>query len=411
MFVGALSWRYAFSRSNRHRTASFVIMIGIAIGMMAIVTILALMNSLQFELLDQVKSIESFHLQVTLSLDESKAVDWETVVERLGGLEHVLEVVPFIDTQVLVQDLSSKKSSTARLRAVPLELWSGNNPFAHDVFFLTGKPPMTDRIAVGYMLGSALALRLDDTLSITVLREGQTATLAPYTLSMGTSGLFRTSLAEFDANTLLGDIDQFASLLGAHRIVYGLYLDAERMDKATPVIEAIMQLYPQSTSKTWQQLNNAFYSALMLEKALMYLFLFFMFVIIGVNIRNASARLLFVKKREIAILRAMGARRRETSAVFLLQAVMITALGEIIGITAGFIISSHINRVFSWWNTLQFRFTGRNNPLLSYPFDTMVKGGEVFLVASSVLLLAVLFSYLGCRHLLQEEPMEMLYHE
>jgi len=411
MFVGKLSWRYAFSRSNRHRTASFVIMLGIAIGMMAIVTILALMNSLQFELLDQVKSIESFHLQVTLSPEEAKAENWEAVARKLGSLAHVTEVVPFIDTQVLVQDLSSKKSATARLRAVPVGLWSADNPFSRDAFFLTGRPPSQDRIAVGYMLGASLALRLDDNLSITVLREGQTATLAPFTVSMQTSGLFRTSLAEFDSSTLLGDIEQFASILGANRIVYGLYLDVQKMDKAGTVIDAVSEMYPKSGVKTWQQLNNAFYSALMLEKALMYLFLFFMFVIIGVNIRNASARLLFVKKREIAILRAMGARRRETSAVFLLQAVMITALGEIVGIAAGLFISLHINKVFSWGNTLLFRFTGRNNPLLSYPFNTMVKGGEVVLVAAIVLLLAVLFSYFGCRRLLQEEPMEMLYHE
>jgi lipoprotein-releasing system permease protein len=411
MFVGTLSWRYAFSRSNRHRTASFVIMIGIAIGMMAIVTILALMNSLQFELLDQVKSIESFHLQVTLSLEEGQDGDWEAVVKKLSGIEHIQSVVPFIDTQVLVQDLSSKKSSTARLRAVPASLWSAGNPFSLDTFFITGKPASLDQIAVGYLLGSSLALRLDDTLSITVLREGQTATLAPYTISMETSGLFRTGLSEFDGSTLLGDVDQFAALLGSNRIVYGLYLDAESMDKASNVIQAITQIFPQSSSKTWQQLNNAFYSALMLEKALMYLFLFFMFVIIGVNIRNASARLLFVKKREIAILRAMGARRQITSSVFLLQAVMITALGEIVGIGAGLFISAHINRVFSWGNAVQFRFTGRNNPLLSYPFDTMVKGSEVFIVAATVLLLAVLFSFLGCRRLLQEEPMEMLYHE
>jgi lipoprotein-releasing system permease protein len=172
-----------------------------------------------------------------------------------------------------------------------------------------------------------------------------------------------------------------------------------------------MELFANARILTWQQLNNAFYSALLLEKTLMYLFLFFMFVILGVNIRNASARLLFVKRKELAIQRAMGSYRGQTTLVFILQAVIITALGEIVGIAAGLFVSANINKVFSWINTLQYGFTGRNNPLLSYPFVTLVKKEEVFIVAVSVLLLAMSFAYLGCRRLLKEEPMEMLYHE
>ena len=65
-----IAYRYAFSKSNRHRSASLIIMLGLAIGMMALTTLLALMNSLQSDLLDQVKSIESFHLQLSLTTAE-----------------------------------------------------------------------------------------------------------------------------------------------------------------------------------------------------------------------------------------------------------------------------------------------------------------------------------------------------
>jgi len=411
MFVPRLAWRYAFSRSNRHRTASFVIMVGIAIGMTAIITILALMNSLQSELLDQVRSVESFHMQVTINPTDFEDGDYRSIALQLQELEQIEAVFPFIDTQVLVQDNSSRRSTTARLRVLPQTIWSKANSFGDNAYILVGDPQADGQVLVGYSLASALSLRLDDELSITLLREGQTATLAPFTLGVETAGLFRTSLVEFDTSTLIGELSQFSEILGTKNIVYGIYLKKVGSKDVQLAREQVLQLFPQARILTWQQLNNAFYSALLLEKTLMYLFLFFMFVILGVNIRNASARLLFVKRKEIAIQRAMGSRRGQTTAVFLMQAVIITALGEILGIVAGLFVSSHINTVFSWLNTLQYGFTGRNNPLLSYPFVTLVRKEEVIIVAALVLLLAILFAYFGCRRLLKEEPMEMLYHE
>ena len=411
MFVLRLAWRYAFSRSNRHRTASFVIMLGIAIGMTAIITILALMNSLQSELLEQVRSVESFHMQVVMNTPQVDDVDYMDIIPKLQNLDLVESVFPFIDTQVLVQDNSSRKSTTARLRLLPQTIWSQGNAFSDNAYILVGDAQSEGQVLIGYSLAAALSLRLDDELSITLLREGQTATLAPFTLGVGTAGLFRTTLAEFDTSTLLGELSQFSAILGTKNIIYGLYLKELGPRAVERAREQIQELFPNARILTWQQLNNAFYSALLLEKTLMYLFLFFMFVILGVNIRNASARLLFVKRKELAIQRAMGSRRRQTTVVFILQAVVITALGEIVGIFAGLFVSANINKVFSWINTMQFAFTGRNNPLLSYPFVTLVKKEEVFIVAVSVLLLAMSFAYLGCRRLLKEEPMEMLYHE
>lgn len=411
MFVFRLAWRYAFSRSNRHRTASFVIMLGIAIGMTAIITILALMNSLQSELLDQVRSVESFHLQVSLDPHGIKDGDYASIMEQMQGLNRIEAVFPFIDTQVLVQDISSRKSTTARLRILPSAIWNQGNAFADNSYILVGEPQSEGRILVGYSLAAALSLRLDDELSITLLREGQAATLAPFTLGVGTAGLFRTSLMEFDNSTLIGELSQFSQILGTKNLTYGIFLNDVRPDAVQKVRDQVLKLFPDARILTWQQLNNAFYSALLLEKTLMYLFLFFMFVILGVNIRNASARLLFVKRKEIAIQRAMGSRRGQTTAVFLLQAVIITALGEILGILAGLFVSARINTLFSWINYLQYGFTGRNNPLLSYPFITLVRKEEVLIVSVLVLLLAMMFAYLGCRRLLKEEPMEMLYHE
>lgn len=411
MFSWKLAWRYAFSRSNRHRSAMVVITIGIAVGMMAIIIMLSLMNSLQSELLDQVKSIESFHIQVTFPPDQLPQESIDGIASTLGEVPQVSHVFPFVNTQVLLQNQLSDKSTTARLRIIDSRIWERGNPFSDHADMLSGTTAEGAQVNIGSSLAVSLGVRQDSTVNMTVLASGKAVVLAPMTLPVQHVGTFRTGLPEFDTSTVMIDFPALADSIGPNRVMYGLYLDGRFVDSSAQVVSAIGQLYPQAIVRTWQEVNSAFYSALMLEKVLMYLFLFFMFIILGVNMKNASSRLLHVKQRELAILRAVGARKKLAARVFLGQTFMVTLLGEAIGILGGILVGTHISGVFSWINRFQYLFTRRDNLLLSYPFSTQVRPVEIVVIAISVLFLSLVFTYLGCRRLLRREPMEMLYHD
>ncbi|HCG62273.1 MAG TPA: hypothetical protein DHV69_05685 [Sphaerochaeta sp.] len=411
MFTLKLAWRYAFSRSNRHRSATIVIMLGIAVGMLAIIIMLSLMNRLQSDLLDQVKSIESFHVQVTFPANESDARTVDDIVAALRGTPGVAQVYPQVNTQVLIQNPATNRSTTARLRIIDSSIWKTENPFSDRTHMVRGSYPTPLHIATGTALATKLSLALGDSINMTVLGAGKTVVLAPTTIAVTASGVFRTGLPEFDSSTLVTDLDPLVSTIGAKRIMYGLYLEDGYVDNSKQVLRSITETFPSATIRTWQQVNSAFYSALTLEKVLMYLFLFFMFIILAVNMKNASSRLLHVKQRELAILRAVGAQKTTATKVFLGQTIIITVLGETLGIIGGVYLGKYIGNVFSWLNSLQYLFTRRDNLLLAYPFTTEVKAMEVALIAISVLVLSLGFTYLGCRRLFRKEPMEMLYHD
>lgn len=406
-----LAWRYAFSRSNRHRSAMFVIMMGIAVGMMAIIIMLSLMNSLQSDLLDQVKSIESFHLQLSFPPDAIPDRSLDEISSDLKGINGVTHVFPYVNTQVLLQNPTTDRSTTARLRMVDSNIWLEENPFSERVRLTIGEVPKGDGIAVGSTLALSLGLHRGETARMTVLASGKAVVLAPMTLSVTHEGTFRSGLPEFDSSTAIIDLDSLVEHIGPGRLLYGLYLEPKSMDRSNSVVDEILQYYPQATVRTWQQVNSAFYSALTLEKILMYLFLFFMFIILGVNMKNASSRLLYVKQRELAILRAVGAKKRLATQVFLGQTAIVTLMGELLGVVGGVVVGTHITAVFSWINDVQYLFTGRDNLLLSYPFETQVRPVEVLVIAILVLILSLIFTYGGCRRLLRREPMEMLYHD
>ena len=132
MVTPKIAYRYAFSKSNRHRSASLIIVFGLAIGMMALITLLALMNSLQSDLLDQVKSIESFHLQLSVTSNENIG----EITQKIALLEGVAGVYPHVNTQVMVGSLRNGESSTGRLRVVDETIWLEENPFMDHLFFI-----------------------------------------------------------------------------------------------------------------------------------------------------------------------------------------------------------------------------------------------------------------------------------
>ena len=411
MFTVHLAWRYAFSKSNRHRNAALVIMAGIAVGMLAIIIMLSLMNSLQEELLEQVKSIESFHLQVSFPVADATSLKVADVAGKLEGAAHVVQVHPYVNTQVLVQDVESNRYLTARLRLVDDAIWHSDNPFSRQTRIVGGTVGGEGNVSLGSVLALKLAWQPGDTMRMTILASGRAVVLAPMTVELKGTGAFVSGLPEFDESTMIGELSPLEAAIGPKRILYGLYLDEQTIDRQASVVRDIKAMYPTATVRTWQQVNSAFHSALMLEKVLMYLFLFFMFVILGVNMRNASSRLLHAKQRELAILRAVGSGHSDATRILLGQAAIVTLIGEVFGVAGGVLLGKHIGRVFGWMNSLQYLFTRQNNLLLSYPFTTTIRASEVVVIFLSVLALSLGFTYLGCRRTLHKEPMEMLYHD
>ena len=404
-------WRYAFSRGNRHRKANIAILLGIMVGMAALITILSLMNSLQDDLIEQVRSVESFHIQAVFDSDEVALKGYDAIIEALEAIEHVSYARPFIDIQALVQNKSSRRSTTVRLRALLPSIWDDASDFNHMAKIIDGSKQTKDGIVFGSTVASALALRVSDDIAITFLRPGRTATLAPYSLSLTARGTFTTELAEYDGSTAIADFEAILAQSGVSDVRFGIFVDKAYVDRLDPILHTIRQNFERVELNTWQELNEAFYSALLLEKILMYIFLISIFFIIGVNIRNASGRLLFHKRREAAMMRALGAKKRTVSAIFLLQGTLIAFLGVLLGTGTGIALSYNITTVFSWLNTLQRIFSGYSSSLLAYPFSITIRTGEVLLAGIIVICLACINSYFGIRRMLQTEPMEILYHE
>ena len=397
MFGLKTSFRYAFSRTRGQRTTSIMIMVGIAVGLIALLVISAVMNGLQTAQMDQLRNLESFDL----------IVDSDTLAaEQLESLDGVDRAFRFLETNVLIVDKTSETSTSARIRAYDADVYTGGR-MAESLFMLSSNVPTgSDGLFISYSMAMSLGIRSYDDLKVTFLKPGKTATIVPYTSEMEIAGYFSSRMTEFSTSTAFMDFSLLSSVIGDDGARIGIYVGGNQ----NKVVKAIQEMDPEAEVITWQQYNNALYSALMLEKTLMYVFLAFMFLIICVNLKNSTRRLLANKQKEGAMLRAIGCSRRKVNAIFLGQGMVICLLGEMAGVVLGKIVIANLQNILGLVDKISRAVTGSATVLTQIPFNASIGNGEIAVVCVFVFILSLLFTSIGCRRIYKSEIMEVILH-
>lgn len=396
MFSLRTSFRYAFSRNRGQRTTSIMILIGIAVGLVALLVISSVMNGLQTAQIDQLRNLESFDLIIRsdkLSKDD---------ISKLDAVETAFN---FLETNVLVVDKTSGESTSARMRAYTDDVLSGKR-MSESIYAVNIGSSPSSGILMSYTMMRRLYLIASDDIRITFLKPGKTATIVPYSTTLSVEGYYSSRMSEFSNTTLFMDYDALADIVGEDDARIGVFIDGSQ----SKVIRLIRNMDPDAEIITWQEYNKAIYSALMLEKALMYVFLAFMFLIICVNLKNSTRRLLVNKQREGAMLRALGCSRHRVNTIFLMQGMIVCLLGEALGIAAGKIVIANLQGILSLVDKIITLLTGRSTVLTQVPLNAAVGNGEIAIVCLFVFAISLLFTSIGCRRIYKKEIMEVILH-
>ena len=374
-----------------------MIMVGIAVGLVALLVISAVMNGLQNAQMDQLRNLESFDLIV-----ESDTL----TAGQLESIEGVDMAFRFLETNVLIVDKTSETSTSARIRAYDGDVYNSNR-MSESLFILSNENPVgSDGLFISYTMTRNLGIMSYDDIKVTFLKPGRTATIVPYTSDMAITGYFSSRMTEFSSSTAFMDFNLLSSVIGDEGARIGIYIGGNQ----NKVVKAIEALDPDAEVITWQQYNNALYSALMLEKTLMYVFLAFMFLIICVNLKNSTRRLLANKQKEGAMLRAIGCSRRKVNAIFLGQGMVICLLGEVAGVVLGKIVIANLQNILALVDRISRAVTGNATVLTQIPFNAAIGNVEIAIVCVFVFILSLLFTSIGCRRIYKSEIMEVILH-
>ena len=380
--------RYAFSKIRGQRTAAIMITLGIAAGIIAMIMVSSIMNGLQGAQIDRLRNLESYDIVLK---DTSLKPDQ---LEKITGVD---KAFVYGETAVLITDKDSLKSVSVRLRAFSPETLKYRR-LAENLTFSDN--PEKGGLSLSTSIISSLLFLKGDTIELTFLRQGKKTAVVPYTVEIKVNSAYVSTLGSFSDSTVIMGLDTYTDIMGTKDLYTGIYCNGS----VSKTAELIKKADPNAVITQWPEYNRTIYSALMLEKAMVYVFLSFIFLIICVNLRNSTGRLIDSRKQEGAMLRALGATRKDINAIFMSQGIILCIAGEIIGALTGLLAVRNVQ------NILVFVDAVAHTSLGSYKFEAYISAGETCAILSGVLLTATLFTYLGCRRTFRSEIMEVIFN-
>lgn len=341
--------RYLFSRKHHSFISiiSVVSVLGVALGVAALIIVLGVMTGFSNELRDKILGVNA-HVMV-LSL-EGGFTDYEPILEKASKVPGVLGVTPFIYSEVMLSSANGVKGVVLRgidPRTAGSVLNIEKNMKLGKLSGLesTDGPP---RIIVGKELSKRLALGLGSRVNLLSPSGNRSAAgFTPKVEIFDVAGIFQTGMFEYDSTLAFVSLESARKLLGLKRVrATGLELKVDDVYQASAIAKRVKAvLGPTVYTRDWMEMNANLFAALELEKTAMAIILVLIVLVGSFSIITTLVMMVMEKTKDIAILMSMGATRGNIRRIFMFQGTAIgfvgTFFGYLLGIGANLLLQEY----------------------------------------------------------------------
>ena len=309
--------------------------VGIAIGVAALVIAIALITGFQGDVQDKILGATS-HVMVS-DLGGQGLADYEGLAEKIRAIPGVESVTPVVYNTVLITGLG--ESSGALVKGIDFDRERPGAAWLQKLE--AGRIPDGEGPREGLLLGRELALRIGAQVGDVVDIVTASSTLSPLGLlpkrkRFQVTGIFNTGLYEFDNATALVAIGLAQRLFGLEGRASYIQVKLRDIFAAPAVGEKIVAALPPVVYiTTWMELNKSLFSALKLEKNIMCLTITLIVIVAALNIIATLILMVMEKTRDIGILMAMGATPQMINRIFFYQGALIGVIGTALGVLLG----------------------------------------------------------------------------
>jgi lipoprotein-releasing system permease protein len=343
-----IGWRYtrAGRTGRRNGFISFisgVSMLGIALGVAALIIVLSVMNGFQKEVRDRMLSVIA-HIEL-FDAQGAALPDWRAVAEQARAADPGLVVgaAPFVSAQVLLARGEDMRG--AMLRGIAPAEEASVTPLAAQLQATTFAKlkPGEWNIVLGIELARALGVREGDKLTV-VTPGGQVtpAGIVPRLKQFTVAGTFEAGHYEYDSALALIHLDDAARLLRVEGPT-GLQLKLTDAQAARAVAARLAQALPVNISvRDWTRTNRNWFDAVQLEKRLMFIILTLIVAVAAFNLVSTLVMTVTDKRADIAILRTLGASPRSIMGIFMIQGATSGIAGTAAGVALGLLVAFNI---------------------------------------------------------------------
>ncbi len=385
--------------------------IGVAVGVTALIVVLAVMNGFHEDLRNRILGVTS---HVIVGDFSGPIPNPDAVREQVDKEKGVVASTPFVYTQVMIS--SGRNVSGAILRGIdPLT--------AHKVINiqesmvrgglgdlkpgdeLHGEEPTHPGIFLGVELANNLGVRHGDWVTV-ISPSGRLTPLgqAPRSKLFRIVGILHSGMYEYDNTLAYIHIEAAQRFLAIGDAVTGIEVKVHDIYKAREVSDALRERLGHTFwVRDWMQMNQNLFAALKLEKVVMFIILTLIILVAAFNIVSSLIMLVMEKTKDIAILKAMGATTASIRKIFVMEGALIGVSGTTLGLLGGYGLCSLLSRY-------QFVELPRDVYYLS-TLPVKMQFSDVALIGFSAVVISLLATIYPSRQAAKMEPSEALRYE
>jgi lipoprotein-releasing system permease protein len=408
LFVGL---RYTRARRRNHFISfiSLISMLGIMLGIVALIVVLSVMNGFHKEIQERILGMAS---HATLS-DPSGISDWQGLVDEISQHPKVVGAAPFVEIQSML--MNAGRTQAALLRGILPAQEDAVSDLREDM--VTGSvdalTPGGFNIVLGRELAAVLGVGLGD--KVTVVTPELNATpvgVMPRLKAFTVVGLFEVGMSDYDRGAGFMHMEDAARLMRLGDAAEGVRLKLTDMWDAPLIAREIQYsldgLYRVSD---WTQVHRNFFAALRTEKRMMSIILFLIVAVAAFNIVSTLVMVVTDKRADIAVLRTLGASPGRIMAIFMVQGTAIGVFGTLLGVIGGVLLGWNVESIVASIESLfDVHFLDPGIYYISVlPSD--VRAGDVIRIATGAFLMTVLASLYPAWRAARTDPAEALRYE
>jgi len=393
---------------------TFISVAGIFLGVAALIIVLAVMNGFEIELRDKILGINSHIvlMEYTGSMERH-----EEIMKKVESLDGVVASTPFIygqamlknrgrATGVVLRGMSTETSASVihigKMQDGDIDALSNDNN-------KTGLPG----VAIGKELAQNLGLVLFDTVEILLPMGISTPMgIVPKIKKFSVVGIFDSGSYEYDSSLVFMSLENSKKFLGMNDTVTGLEIKVNDINGADRIAKAIQENlgYPY-WARSWMEMNKNLFSALRLEKRVMFIILSLIVIVAAFNIITTLIMTVMEKSKDIAILKSMGATSRSIMKIFMLEGIIIGAIGTLLGGITGITVALNLEWISrSVEDLFGFKILPKDVYYLN-ELPSKINSGDVAVIVIAAMVICFLASIYPSWRASKLDPAEALRYE
>ena len=385
-------------------------MLGVALGVMALITVLSVMNGFEKELKQRILGMTS-HAFVTGS--NGSLENWNELEHLVTQNPHVLNTAPFVEGQAMLSQGSRVRGSMVRGIDPALE------PKVSTVSdkIIEGSYDSIQPGSFGIILGKDLARAMGVSVGskITLITPHVTPTPAgvmPRLKRLNVTGIFEIGMYEYDSTLAIMNIEDAAKLFRIPGKVTGLRLQLDDVYQAPQITRELLFSLPAGyRAADWTFQHQNFFTALKTEKTVMFVILMLIVAVAAFNIVSTLIMMVTDKQADIAILRTLGMTPKQIMGIFMVQGTLIGLFGTILGVISGVALALNLPALIAQLETLiGYQFLPADVYYISdLPSD--LHWNDVTIIGISAFILSILATLYPSWKAAQTRPAEALRYD